>query len=65
MAEFVYNNVKNTSTNHILFKIYYKYYLKVYFEDETNFYSRSYFANKLANKQRELIEIYIPNLLHI
>ncbi len=58
MVEFAYNHTNNTSMGYILFKLNYKYHPKILFEDEINLHSRSYFANKLAKKLRELIEIY-------
>ncbi len=65
MAEFAYNNIKNTSTSHILFKLNYGYHLIVLFKDKINPDLRSHFANKLAKELRELIEICYQNLLHI
>ncbi len=48
MAEFAYNNAKNTSTNYILFELYYDYYPKVFFKEDVDFCLRSRSANKLA-----------------
>ncbi len=64
MAEFAYNNGKNTSTSYTLFELNYGYHPKVLFEDETNSHLKSCLANKLAKKLRELIEICCQNLLH-
>ncbi len=57
MAEFVYNNAKNTSISFIPFKLNCKYHFRGFFEDKTNSYSKSCFANKLVDELRELIEI--------
>ncbi len=57
MAEFAYNNIKNININKTLFELNYKYFSKVIFENKTNFYSRSRFANKLVDELIELIEI--------
>ncbi len=65
IAEFTYNNAKNASTDHTLFKLKCGYYPKVSFEDETNLYSRSCSANKLVEKLRKLIEICYQNLFHV
>ena len=65
MAEFAYNNAKNTSTSHILFKFNSGYYLRVFFEEHINLCSRSYSANKLAKELRELMEVCCQNLLYI
>ena len=54
MAEFIYNNAKNTSTSHILFKPNYGYHLKILSQDNTNSHSRSRSADKLAKKLRKL-----------
>lgn len=37
LAEFLYNNVKNMNTNHIIFKFYYKYYLYNFFKKKNKF----------------------------
>ena len=47
MAEFAYNNAKNTSTGHTLFKLNCGYYPCVLFEEDTNPRSRSKTADKL------------------
>ncbi len=64
-AEFAYNNIKDANTGYIIFELNYKYHPRVFFGDETNSYSRSYSANKLGDKLRELIEICYQNLLNI
>ena len=64
MTKFVYNNAKNVSTNHTLFELNCGYHLCISFEDNTNFYSRTHSAKKLANKLKNLIFICQQNLLH-
>ena len=64
MAEFAYNNAKNVSIGHILFKINCGYHPRVSFEENVDPHSKSRFANKLAKELKELIEIYYQNLLY-
>lgn len=47
MAKFAYNNAKNTSTGHTLFKLNSDYYPKMLYEDDINFCSQSKTADKL------------------
>ncbi len=65
IAEFAYNNAKNTKTGHISFKLNCRFYPQVLFEKDVTFYSRSYSADKLADKLRELIETCYQNLPYI
>ena len=64
ITKFAYNNIKNASTNHTIFKLNCGYHPKITFEKNIDLRSRSYFANKLAKKLKELIEVYCHNLLH-
>ena len=64
MAEFAYNNAKNTSTGHIPFELNCGYHLKVSFEEDVDSRLRSCFVNKLAEKLKKLIEICCQNLFH-
>ncbi len=64
MAEFTYNNAKNSSTGHSLFKLNCGYCPKVSFKKNVNSHSKSYFTNKLAKELRKLIEICCQNLLY-
>ena len=57
MAEFVYNNAKNSSTSHTLFELNYNFHPEVSFEDNVNPRSRSCSANKLTKELRKLIDI--------
>ncbi len=64
MAEFAYNNAKNTSTGHTLFKLNCGYHPKVSFEEDIDLRSRSRSANELAKELRELMEVCCQNLFH-
>ncbi len=64
MAEFAFNNAKNTSTSHISFKLNWVYHPWVSFQEDINPYSRPYFTNKLAEELKELMEVCYQNLLH-
>ncbi len=57
MAKFAYNNVKYASIDHTPFKLNCGFYPQVSFEEDVNPRFRSYLANKLADKLRELMEI--------
>ena len=65
MAEFAYNNAKNTSTCHIPFKFNCGYHPKVSFKEDIDPRSRSYLANKLAKELRKLMEVCCQNLFYI
>ena len=58
MAKFVYNNDKNASTSHTLFELNCRFHSRVLFEKDVDLCFKSYLANKLADKLKELIEIY-------
>ncbi len=65
MAEFAYNNAKNTSTSYTLLELNYDYHPKVFFKEDVDLCLRSRSANKLAEKLRELMEICCQNLLYV
>ena len=65
MAEFAYNNAKNTGTGYILFELNCGYYLRVFFKEDIDSHSRSRFTKELVKKLKELIEFYCQNLFHI
>ena len=65
IAKFAYNNAKNASISYVTFKLNCGYHPKVLFNKNFNLYSRSCFADKLAEKLRELIEVFCQNLLHV
>lgn len=46
MAEFVYNNAKNTSTGYISFKLNCKFYLQVFYKKDIVFCLKLKVANK-------------------
>ncbi len=64
MAEFAYNNARNTGTDCTSFECNYGYHPRVLFEDEINSHLRSYSTNKLAKDLRDLLEICCQNLLY-
>ena len=64
MAEFAYNNAKNTSTNHKPFKLNCGYYPQVFFKYNINLCFKFYFTNKLVKELRKLIDIYQQNLFY-
>ncbi len=64
MAEFAYNNAKNTSTGYTPFKLNCGYHPRVSFKEDVDPYSRSRSTNKLAEELRELMEVCCQNLLH-
>ncbi len=57
MAEFAYNNAKNTSTSHTPFELNYGYHSRVFLKEDVNLRSRSRSANELAEELRELMEV--------
>ncbi len=65
MAEFVYNNVKNTSNSYTPFKLNGDYHPRISCEKDINLRSRFRSANKLAKELRELMEVCCQNLLYV
>ncbi len=65
MAEFAYNNTKNARTDHIFFELNCGYHPRASLEEDVDSRWRSHFANKLAKKLRELIEVWCQNFFHI
>ena len=57
MAEFAYNNAKNTSTGHMFFKLNCSFYPQVSFEVNINLFPKSCSANKLTKELKELMNI--------
>ena len=57
MAEFIYNDAKNASINHTPFKLNCGYHSQVFFKNNINSCSKSYSANELVKKLKELIYI--------
>lgn len=64
IAEFAYNNTKNTSTGRTLFKLNCGFHLKILFKENIDPRFQFCLAKKLANKLRKLIKICCQNLLH-
>ena len=64
IAEFAYNNTKNTKMDQTPFEHNCGFYLQVLFEKDVDPCSRSGSTNKLAEELRELIEICFQKLLH-
>ncbi len=64
MAEFAYNNTKNTSTGHTLFELNCGYHTRVFFEEDVDLGSRSCSANEPAEELKHLMEVCYQNLLY-
>ena len=64
MAEFAYNNIKNSSTGYMPFELNYGYHLQISYKEKYDPYSKSKSANKLLVKLRELMIICYENLHH-
>ena len=64
MTEFTYNNAKNASTNHTLFKLNFCYCLRVLFKENVDLCLKSYFTDKLVEELRELMEVCCQNLFY-
>ena len=62
MVKFAYNNAKNASTSHTLFKLNYDYHPYVFFEKNTNLCLKSKLADKLSVELRDLMTICQRNL---
>lgn len=65
MAEFVYNNMKNSRTGHTLFELNCNYHPHALYKKDVDFYSHLNLADELANELRELITIYRKNLKYV
>lgn len=57
MTKFININVKIGNTGYTLFKLNYGYYFYIYFKNEINLCSKSYLANKLVKKLKDLMSI--------
>lgn len=62
MAEFAYNNAKNSSTGYIPFKLNCHYYFCISYKKDINPYSKLKSADKLLTELQKLILIYCENL---
>ena len=64
MAEFIYNNAKNSRTGHTPFELTWSYHLYVSFEENTDTRSQSKSADELLAELRDLMTVYWKNLHH-
>ena len=64
MAEFAYNNAKNSSTGHTPFELNFGYHLCVSFEEDTDPRSQSKSADKLSAELQNLMTVCRENLHH-
>ena len=64
MAEFAYNNAKNSSTGHTLFELNCGYHSYISFEEDTNSRFQSKSADELLAELRDLITDCQENLHH-
>ena len=64
IAEFVYNNAKNTSTGHMLFELNCGYHSRISYKEEVDPYSKFKSADKLSAELRNLIIACWKNLHH-
>lgn len=65
MAEFAYNNVKNTCTGYTSFELNFGFHLRVSYEKNLNSRIKSKNADKLAIKLHTLISVYKKNIQHV
>ncbi len=64
MAEFAYNNAKNTSTDHTLFKLNCGYHSCASYKEDVNLRFQSKSADKLATELRKLMIVCKKKLQH-
>ena len=64
IAEFAYNNAKNSSTNHTPFELNCGYHPRVSFKKDTNLCSQSKSIDKLSAKLQDLMTVCRENLHH-
>ena len=65
MAEFTYNNAKNTSIANISFELNCSYYPYVFFEENINLHFQSKTVKQLSGKLKKRITICQKNLYHV
>ena len=58
IAQFVYNNAKNTSNSYIIFKLNYNYHFCILYTKNIDFYFQSKLIDKLLAKFQKLMIIY-------
>ena len=61
MAEFAYNNAKNSSTGHIPFEFNCGYHPQILYKEDVDPRSQSKLADKLSAELRKLIIVYQEN----
>ena len=64
MAEFTYNNAKNTSTGYTPFKLNYNYHPRMSYKEDVDSRSQSKLAGELLAELRELMIVCWENLHH-
>ena len=64
MAEFAYNNAKNTSTSHTPFELNYGYHFPMLYGEDVNLRSESKLADELSAELRELMTVCQESLHH-
>ncbi len=64
MAEFTYNNVKNTSTGHTSFELNCGFHLQAFYNKDVDPHSQLKLADELATELRKLMAICRENLQH-
>ncbi len=65
MAKFAYNSANNASTRHSPFELNCSYHRGVFFEEDVDFRSRSFFANELVKELRGLMEVCYQKLFYV
>ena len=64
MAEFAYNNAKNTNTDYISFELNCRYHPRVSYEKYLNFHSKARTEEELYSELQELMTVCQQNLHH-
>ena len=64
MAEFVYNNIKNTSFSYTSFKFNCGYYSRILYKEDIDSCSKSKLADELSAKLNELMIVCLKNFYH-
>lgn len=64
MAEFVYNNTKNMTISHLLFKLNNIYNSQISFKDKSDLFLKFQLFNKYVKKIRELMMSFWKNLYY-
>ena len=64
MAEFAYNNTKNTSIGHIPFELNYRYHFWVFYKKNLNFCLKLKSAKELSSELQNLMAAYQQNLYY-